>query len=215
MSDDITDSLYEMKESHVDLGGDDIYTGEEPPEKDNFFKEKVPPKVLKERYSGENFLAYGAVAAGTLLVSRKIDPPVGRCLQLEAPLLGQKIDAVIAGTFLDRLLQPLFKSSEAFEDLGALLALPALVGLMERKPEWTPILMEPLSQSLGSVLEQAAPLIRKRKTKQRSYARSMSDISDAFDIPRGADPIEAILRGFIFQDMQAPEPQEEPVPAGV
>ena len=210
MTDDITESLYQMEDSHISLGEEDSPFTEAPPE--HLFKgETVPPKEYKQRYSGETFLSYGAVAAGTLLVTRKIDPPVGRCLQLEAPLLGQKIDAVIAGTFLDRLLQPLFKSSETFEELGAILALPVLIGLMERKPEWSPILMEPISQSLGSVLEQAAPLMRKRKTKQRSYARSMSDISDAFDIPRGADPIEAILRGFIFQDMQVPEPEEPKV----
>ena len=205
MSDPVGESLYSMEDEPVDTT---LFVGteEKGPEKP-FASEDKPPR--QTRVKGDDFLSYVAVGAGTLLVNRKIDPPVGRCLQLEAPLIGIQIDKVIAGTFIDKLLQPLFSKGELLEELSAVLALPVLIGLLERKPEWTQILLEPISQSLGKVLEETAPLIRKKKTAQRRYARSLSDISDAFDIPRGADPIDAILKGFIFQDM-VPEP-EEPV----
>jgi hypothetical protein len=168
-------------------------------------------KPVQKRVKGDDFLSYVAVGAGTLLVTKRIDPPVGRTLQLEAPLIGQQIDKVIAGTFLDKLLQPLFSKGEMLEELAAVLTLPILIGTLERKPEWAPLLMEPIAQSLTKVLEETAPLIRKKNTATRRTAKTMTDLGDAFDIPRGADPVDTILRGFIFQDIPQPEPEPEPV----
>jgi|SRR5215469_1025310 len=211
--DEIKDGLFNMTQEPV---GDSTPFEEEAPEQPygDFKEETVPPKKQAARVKGDDVLSYLALGAGTLLVNRRIDPPVGRCLQLEAPLIGVQIDKVIAGTFIDKLLQPLFSKGEMLEELGAVLALPIFVAMIERKPEWTPLLIEPLGQALGKVLEDTAPLIRKKKTSQRRYARSMSDISDAFDIPRGADPIDAILKGFIFQDTFEQE-TEEPVTESV
>ncbi len=171
------------------------------PEPESPYKgETKKPDRKASRVSGESILGYGWIGFGSYLVNKRIDPPVGRVLQLQAPLAGKTIDDIIAHTWIDRILQPIFAKSEQLEGFGALIALPILVGLVERKPEMAPMVMGPLHDVLGQTLIDIAPLIRKKKTQQRSAARSI-DLNEAFDIPRGQDPIEAILAGFIFQDV--------------
>jgi hypothetical protein len=186
-----------------------IFEEEQEPTPESPYKgETRKPDRHATRVSGESILGYGWIGVGSYLVNKRIDPPVGRVLQLQAPLAGKTIDNIIAGTFIDKLLQPIFAKSEQLEGFGALIALPILVGLVERKPEMAPMVMGPLHDVLGQTLEEIAPLMRKKKTKQRSAARAI-DLNEAFDIPRGADPIEAILSGFIFQDVV--ETREEPI----
>ena len=89
--------------------------------------------------------AVGLAGLGLQLTGRDI--PVGRALTFEAPVAGEKLDQLIAGTFLDRLLQPIARAGGAAKDFGGLLALPLLVGLIERRPQLYPI-MEPFLKSL-------------------------------------------------------------------
>lgn len=203
MTDAITDQLFDSTNDE-EVGG--LFDSEDrPPE--NAFKEdaKPPPNRKAARSSGEGLLGTAIVSAGYLLVSKDIDPPVGRCLQLEAPLAAQQIDRAIAHTWLDKLLQPLFRKSDDLEGLGAVFALPIVVGLYERKPQWASILEPAMEELVGSTLDLVAPLMRAQKSKRRRSARSMTDINEAFDIPRGADPVKYILGGWIFQDSQNPE----------
>ena len=166
------------------------------------------PRPVRSRVSGEKLLGTAVFSFGSILVSRRIDPPVGRCFQLEAPLAGAKIDEAIAGTFIDRLLQPLFRKSDDIEGLGAVLGLPILVGIYERRPEMAPVLEPMMVEVVGTVLEQVAPLMRKERTKQRRTAKSLAEMNEAIGLdPNEKDPVSAILGGYIFRDMV--EAQEE------
>ena len=176
------------------------------------FKEDVDgkkPDRHAARASGESLLATVVIGAGTLLVNRRIDPPVGRVLQLEAPIAGQQIDKLIANTFIDKLLQPLFRKSDQFEGLGAVIGLPILVAVVERKPEVADILAGPLEEMVGTILEQTAPLMSKEKAKRRRAAKTINMEEDfGIEMPRGADPSKFML-GWIFQDMIQAEGEEE------
>ena len=88
----------------------------------------------------------GALGVGLIVTGR--DPGVGMALQFEAPLAGDKLDQAIEGTPVDRVLQPFARAGAAGKELGAVLALPFLVGLIERRPELYPVLKEPLLRPL-------------------------------------------------------------------
>jgi hypothetical protein len=212
MADSLTEELFGSEgQEEVDYK---IFADEEPPE--HIFQEDKDGKGRPDKYatraSGEGLLSTLVMGLGSVLVSRKIDPPVGRCFQFEAPLAGKMIDQTIAGTFIDRLLQPLFRKSDDIEGLGAIFGLPILIGIYERKPELGPLLEGPIREVVASSMDQVAPLMRKETAKRRRTARSLTDISDAFNLPRGADPVDAMM-GFIFQDMIPPEGEEtEDVP---
>jgi hypothetical protein len=202
-----TTSLFEGSSEEVD--DTSFYTSEEVPPEQPYIEEERKPERYAARTSGENLLATAWFAIGGILVSKRIDPPVGRCLQLEAPLAAQEIDKVIAGTFLDRILQPIFRKGDQLEGLGAIIALPVMVGLYERKPNLAPLLEEQMKQTLGNVLLDVVPLMNKNKAKMRRSARSLKDVNEAFDIPRGADPINYIYDNWVFQDNKAEEGVEE------
>jgi hypothetical protein len=210
MTDTLTGDLFaNASEETVDGSIFEGDSEEQQPTPESPYKgETKKPDRHASRVSGESILGYGWIGLGSYLVNKRIDPPVGRVLQLQAPLAGKAIDDIIAGTFIDRILQPIFAKSEQLEGFGALIALPILVGLIERKPEMAPMVMGPLHEVLGQTLIDLAPTLRKKATKQRAAARAI-DLNEAFDIPRGADPIEAILQGFIFQDIVME--QEQPV----
>lgn len=206
-----TDTIFEnATEETVGPGADTIFDEKEPQPESPFAEDKDGrrPDRRAVRVSGEDFLSTGVMAIGTVLVSKRIDPPVGRVLQLGGPLYGTKIDQVIAGTFLDRILQPLFRKGDQLNDLGALIAVPACVAILERRPETAPLMMGILTESLGTMLEDLAPKMAKTRAKRRRAARSLTDVNDAFDIPKGVDPVEHIIREFIFGDFQPPQEGE-------
>ncbi len=96
----------------------------------------------------------GALGVGLIVTGR--DPGVGMALQFEAPIAGDKLDAMVQGTPLDRVVQPLARAGKAGREAGSILALPFLVGLIERRPELYPVLREPLLRPL--VVEMAIEL---------------------------------------------------------
>ena len=198
MTDAISSQLFDSEQPDEEVG--DLF-GDEQKAPQNVFKEDRYSPPTKLRSSGEKLLGTAIFSIGSVLVSRRIDPPVGRCLQLESPLAGKQIDEAIAGTFIDRLLQPLFRKSDDIEGLGAVLGLPILVGIYERRPEMAPVLEPMLYEVVGTMMEQVAPLMKKDAAKKRRTARSLADLNEAFNIPPGEkDPVAAVLGGYIFQD---------------
>ena len=125
-----------------------------------------PPKRISARIplGGGLSQIVGAIGVGLAMSGR--DPLVGMALQFEAPLAGEKIDQAIQGTPLDRIAQPLARAGKAASSVGSVLALPLLVGLIERRPELYLVLKEPLLRPL--VTEMAIEL---EEAGQRAKAR--------------------------------------------
>lgn len=185
----------------IDEDASDVYTNDTESGPASPFKEDVESPPSKARESGEDLIAFAFMGIGGVLVNKGIDKPVGRCVLLEAPLLGKKIDEVIAGTFIDKLLQPLFRAGDGAQELGAMLALPVMAGIMERKPEMAPMLAEPFAAVLRESLTNMAPLMRKKKNATRRAVRALGDeFNESFDIPKGEDPVPYIIQNFIFQE---------------
>jgi hypothetical protein len=165
--------------------------------------EEVKPQVVHARTKCNDLIAaiWGGIG-GFGLVNTRIDPPVGRMMQLQAPLAGEKIDALIAGTWIDNLLQPLARKGDAAADVMAIIAGPLLIGMVERNPETIPMVEPFLRQVVEVSLVEMAPILKKKKRDQRRAAAAMADINEAFDIPSDMNPFDAIL-SYIFQGGEA------------
>lgn len=178
MTDAITTDVFETSS---DEEVTDIFAGTD--EQPQPFKEKAAPdRKAGPRASGADYLGAGVALAGTLLVAKRIDIPVGRCVQFQSPVTGKKLDEFIANTWIDKLLQPLFKKGDQLNDLGAVLGLPILVGIIERKPEMFPMLAGTMSELLITTLEEMAETRRKERTKTRRTMKN-AEIRDMMDIP--------------------------------
>jgi hypothetical protein len=53
-------------------------------------------------------------------LATRIDPPIGRCLQMQAPVAGLILEDVVKGTFVDRALQPVARAEDKAEKVAAL-----------------------------------------------------------------------------------------------
>lgn len=62
----------------------------------------------------------------------RVDPPLGRCLQMQAPVAGLILEDVVKGTMVDRALQPLARAEEKGEKVLALAGPPMLVLALEK-----------------------------------------------------------------------------------
>lgn len=175
-----------------------------PPDKPLYKEDGKPPPDRKAgpRASGEDIIGGAVAILGTTLVNRRIDPPVGRIVQLQAPITAKKVDVLIANTFIDKLLQPLFKKTDQLEGLGAVVGLPILIGLFERRPEMGPILWGPMEDLMGATLEELGKSARAQKAKRRRAFKS-ADLANMLGIDEsemaGMDPAEFMLKAFIFQ----------------
>jgi hypothetical protein len=126
---------------------------------------RTPPKRAHARIPLGEGLSWIIGLGGTGLQVSGRDPAVGRALAFEAPVAGLKLDQVIAGTMLDRLAQPIARAGKMGADLGAVLALPVLVGLIERRPELYPVLrpvLEPMVVEMFIEVQEAGERAAKR-----------------------------------------------------
>lgn len=155
-------------------------------------KRQTPPRRVSARIPLTSGLGQATMLAGLGLIRSGRDIPVGRALMFEAPLAGERLDQAIAGTFLDKLLQPIAKAAKTGKDYGGILALPIIVGIVERRPEAFPVLrpiMEPL------VLDMALEMAEMAQRTQAANERAMKDVD-----PKVRAQAEAIFASF-FEGM--------------
>lgn len=161
-------------------------------------KKKVP-RVPVDRLISRAWDMMGGLAA-------RVDVPLGRCLQMQAPVAGLIMEDIVKGTFADRALQPVARAEEKAEKGLALLGPPlCVVGLemAQQMPEdqrklreailW-PLLIESMvlwDRIAGDKVEELAT-----RVTQEAPARERAEK----------------LAGLIF-NLPAPEPQKEPAAA--
>lgn len=181
MSDTITDSIFGANGGEVIS---DVFETDEPTPTSPYKEDQKPPpdKHAGPRASGEDIIGAGVAFAGTLLVSKQVDVPVGRCIQFQAAITGKKLDDLIANTWIDKMLQPLFKKGDQFNELGAVLGLPVLIGICERKPAMAPMLMGAMEEFVLTTLNEMALMRKRDKAKTRRVVRS-SEIREMLDMP--------------------------------
>jgi hypothetical protein len=88
-------------------------------------KAKVTHKrVPVDRFIGRMWEVLGGLAG-------RVDVPLGRCLQMQAPVAGLILEDVVKGTAADRAIQPLARAEEKAEKVIALAAPPMIVLALE------------------------------------------------------------------------------------
>jgi hypothetical protein len=92
-------------------------------------KAKGKGKKQHARVRVDRLISHGWNVLGGL--AARVDPPVGRCLQMQSPVAGLILEDVVKGTFVDRALQPIARGEEKAEKIAALVAPPLLVAGLE------------------------------------------------------------------------------------
>lgn len=150
------------------------------------------PRVTRRRQSAAELLGMAYGGLGSLLVKTEADVPVGRTLQIQAPVAGPILDKWLSGTIIDRVLQPFVAKVDDLEDLAALVMLPILVGTLERSPDLAPMLEPMARQAIRANLVHLAAAEKKRKANEAKYVKALEEL----EIPDGDDPVTAILQSI-------------------
>jgi hypothetical protein len=206
VTDEITDALFGGGNATSDIYAE--IEDEKPVDNKPFEQPDRPIRTAERRTSGAPVLTSIWTYVGAGLVHNGIDPAVGRVVQFEAPLAGERFDSLIANTWVDRLLQPFFKKADAAEDLGALIALPIMIGIAERKPEFAAVLRGPAEAALMSILTDLGPVMAKEKNKRRRTVRAM-DLEWLPDLKPGEDPMEHLFAYFFTGGEVVPKEGED------
>lgn len=82
------------------------------------------PRVSVDRLIGRAWDMMGGLAA-------RVDVPLGRCLQMQAPVAGLIMEDMVKGTFADRALQPIARAEDKAEKGLALIGPPLIVTGLE------------------------------------------------------------------------------------
>jgi hypothetical protein len=114
-----------------------------------------------------------------------VSPPVSYMMALQAPVVGDILDGPIAGTILDKLLQPIATVNEALEPVNAVLT--PLVGafLLDKFPEHADKIVPKLRTGLYAWAKVAGP----------HYAR-IQELDEKFEEEHGAS-IDKVLEQLL------------------
>jgi len=213
----IEDNLYDP--SAVDLNGNgneeqtpqEVYKVDEVIDPDK--QEKAPKQRNKPRSNASSFLTMLWGGVGTVLIKSGSDVPVGRVMQFQAPMAGEKIDQFIANTWLDKIIQPMVKAEEQIEGLGAVVMLPLLIGAYERQPLMADMI-EPILREVVSIsLIEMAPVIKRKAAKEKAALKALSSVKEGLGVGKDENPIDAILatifEGFTFDETDTEAPGED------
>lgn len=150
-------------------------------------------KARKPRVSVDRF-----VSRGWQFIAQAIQPismPTARVLDIQAPVAGLVLEDVVKGTVVDRVLQPLARTTAAGEVVFALVGPPAIVAAIHRRPEAAPFLIPFLKEALRSWIDVAGDKVQISKERDEKFEQEYGQ------------KIDEMIQYF-FQDMI----EQEPVP---
>ena len=113
-----------------------------------------------------------AVPAATL------SPPVSFMMQIQAPVVGEILDGPIAGTFIDKLLQPIATVNEAMEPINAVIT--PLVGafLLDRFPQHADKILPKMRNGLHQWAKVSGPHYVKIQEEEASFTEEFGESID-------------------------------------
>lgn len=120
--------------------------------------------VGKKRVSAANALSDNIGRAARMFGT--INPAMGRALVFSAPATGQAIDEVVAGTIVDRVVQPFAKAADKWDQLGGVLSFPILFAIVSARPDMMKVLEPDLRESVIDVLIGSIPTLIKQKERE-------------------------------------------------
>ncbi len=133
------------------------------------------PKRKHKRIPVDHLVA--RVWEGVARFALPLSLPLSRCLQVQSPVAGLILEDIVAGTIVDRALQPVARAEEKAEKVLALIAPPVLVVAIEQSMTLPPeammmrqaILMPMLKESLRIWLTVAGPKVEEAAQREAEY----------------------------------------------
>jgi hypothetical protein len=163
------------------------------------------PRAKPRRVGTERVWATVWSWCGVGLQRSGYDPAVGRCMQFQGQAAGEILSDVTEGTFLDTLAQPLARSADRLEQAGALLALPLLVGYVERRPDMRGPMEPLLRDAVGLHIVAMASAVKREAVHREKIIAAAHELG--LDQIPGADPLdpEGFMLDQIFAGLIVPD----------
>lgn len=101
--------------------------------------------------------------------AQPINLPVARVLTMQSPVAGAILEDVIAGTPVDKILQPIARFEEKGELAFALVGPPVLVAAITARPGLAPVLIPMLRDALRTWIVIAGPKLKKIQEQEQKF----------------------------------------------
>ncbi|MDE2106027.1 MAG: hypothetical protein KGL39_52880 [Patescibacteria group bacterium] len=166
------------------------------------------PKRTFQRKSVADLFAFAWGTTGTILTQTQIDPAVGRVMAFQAPVVGAKVDAVIEGTFIDKLVQPIVDKGDAAKGTFSVLALPFVIALFERNPG-NPLLGQIAYNLVEENITELIPVMMRERVERKRNTKLLNEFSEMFELPPGVDPAAFVLNHILTGGVTEQPQQQE------
>jgi len=136
-------------------------------------------KTARKRVSLESITgsAWTAAAMGLASFGQGRMIPVARCLEMQSPVAGIVCEDMLKNTPADKILQPFARMAETGGQAGALLGLPALVGLVTAQPALYPVALPVMRVLVLRWLELAGPAMKKAQDRAARIREDWGDVN--------------------------------------
>lgn len=147
---------------------------------------------------------------GNWLYQSRVDVPVGRLMQLEAPLAGKVLDDLLAHTFIDRaVLQPLVRQWDRIEAGLTVIVPPLLLAMMERNPAIAVAASAPFEMLIAQLLSTIVPALEEQKEKEGELEKSLVALGlTRLPHPEHPDQLLSPVQSLILTLMSPPGESE-------
>lgn len=143
-------------------------------------------------------------------VFANVNPPAGNALAFAAPALGNSIDRVVAGTYVDKkLLQPAASGSEKWGALAGAAGLPVMVLAVSAQPALFGVLEGEMRKAMVVCLRERVVVLKKRRAEEKKVTDALAELAELDpELANSDDPIGDLLRGIFVSVTQADAPQD-------
>lgn len=153
--------------------------------------------------SALTFIAGGLERAG--------QGPLGFVMGFTSPVAGEIVDDVVAGTVVDKIVQPLVRGSEKYQNLGALFACYGSVLWASNAPESAEQAYGMFAWSMTVLLPMQGKQMVKRQKEHQKAAEAMAEVMPELVAMLGPDPIRGLWERMWQQPVPAPSEESAPV----
>lgn len=173
----------------------------------------APKRRAVKRLSAADLIQSGYQDLGHWLVNSRVDVPVGRLMQLEAPLAGATLDELLAQTFIDRaVLQPLVRQWDRIEAAMTVVVPPLMLAAMERSPKAAVGMSGIFEMLIAQLLESIVPALEKQQEKEADLEKSLNALGlTRIPHPEHPDQLLSPVQSLILTLMSPPKEEEETV----
>lgn len=167
------------------------------------------PKAKVRRVGRTSLAPAGSLlwTLGATVAGRAGDVPVAKVLGVQTPVAGQALDRALAGTMLDRIIQPLAADADRYSELASLVSFPMVVAIYERNP--SPPLEAVLDMLIRRNLLAMADAIKVAKREAEHMAEATAELASV-GMEFGSDPVSE-MKAWLFGAPIAPQPEPAPV----